>query len=454
MRAVALLLWCWVSLASAQQAPVVVLAQSGAIGPAGAEYLHRGLEKAAEMKAQLVVVRMDTPGGLDTSMRAIIKDILASPVPVAVFVAPNGARAASAGTYILYASHIAAMAPATNLGAATPVAIGDAGDTDEPRRKSAKGKGKDKDAGSETPARSTRETLTRKQTNDAAAFIRGLAQLRGRNANWADQAVREAVSLSAEEALKLKVIDLVAEDVPQLLAQLDGRKIAMPGGEKRLATAGAKVVEYEPDWRIRLLSAVTDPSVAYILLLIGIYGLLLEFYVPGAVAPGVIGGICLLVAMFAFHMLPVSFTGFALILLGIGLLVAEHFVAGFGILGFGGVVAFAIGSVMLIDTDAPGFTIPLALIAGATAVSAAFLLMALYLALKARRRPVVSGRDRIVGATGEIVEDTGRETYARIDGEVWEVRSSGPLNRGETVRVTGMDGLVLVVEPARKGEGT
>ncbi|OGA20498.1 MAG: serine protease [Betaproteobacteria bacterium RIFCSPLOWO2_02_FULL_67_26] len=455
MRAVVLLLWCWVSLATAQTAPpVVVLVQNGAIGPASAEYLHRGLEKAAELKAQLVVVRMDTPGGLDTSMRAIIKDILASPVPVAVFVAPNGARAASAGTYILYASHVAAMAPATNLGAATPIAIGDTGETDESRRKPAKGKDKDKDAGSDSGVRSTRETMTRKVTNDAAAFIRGLAQLRGRNAEWADKAVREAVSLSADEALKLKVIDLVAEDVPQLLARLDGRKIAVPGGEKRLATAGANVVEYQPDWRIRLLSAITDPGVAYILMLIGIYGLLLEFYMPGAVAPGVIGGICLLVAMFAFHLLPVSYTGFALIVLGIGLLVAEYFVAGFGILGFGGVVAFAIGSVMLIDTDAPGFAIPLGLIGGATAVSALFLLAVLYLALRARKRPVVSGRERIVGATGEIVEDTGRETYARIQGEVWEVRSPGALNRGEIVRVTGIDGLVLVVEPERKGEGS
>lgn len=451
MRAVALLLLCWVSLASAQPAaPVVVLVQNGAIGPAGAEYLHRGLEKAVELKAQLVVLRMDTPGGLDTSMRAIIKDILASPVPVAVYVAPNGARAASAGTYILYASHIAAMAPATNLGAATPIAIGDAGDTDEPKRKSAKGKDAEKDRG----APSTRETLTRKQTNDAAAFIRGLAQLRGRNADWADQAVREAVSLSAQEALKLKVIDLVAEDLPQLLARLDGRKVAVPGGESRLATAGAAIVEYQPDWRIRLLSTITDPGVAYILLLIGIYGLLLEFYVPGAVVPGVVGAISLLVAMFAFHLLPVSYTGFALIVLGIGLLVAEHFVAGFGILGFGGIVAFVIGSIMLIDTEAPGFTIPLTLIAGATAVSAAFLLTALYLAVRARKRPVVSGREQIMGATGEIVEDTGRETYARIDGEVWEVRSTGPLNRGEIVRVTGIDGLVLVVEPARKGEGS
>jgi membrane-bound serine protease (ClpP class) len=313
-----------------------------------------------------------------------------------------------------------------------------------------KSKGAESDAG----APSSRQTLARKVTNDAAAFIRGLAQLRGRNADWADKAVREAVSLSAEEALELKVIDLVAEDVPQLLARLDGRKISAPGGELRLATAGAQVVEYQPDWRIRLLSVITDPSIAYILLLIGIYGLLLEFYVPGSVAPGVIGGISLLVALFAFHLLPVSYTGFALIVFGIGLMVAEHFVAGFGILGFGGIVAFVIGSIMLMDTEAPGFTIPLALIAGVTAASALFLLAALYLAVRARKRPVVSGREHIMGATGEIVEETGRETYARIHGEMWEVRSTGPLNRGEIVRVTGIDGLVLAVEPVRKGDGT
>ena len=449
MRAVALLLLCWVSLASAQPAgPVVVLTQNGGIGPASAEYLHHGIAKAAEMNARLIVLRMDTPGGLDVSMREIIKDILASPVPVAAFVAPNGARAASAGTYILYASHFAAMAPATNLGAATPIAIGEPDAVSEPQRKSAKGK----DAESEAPAKSNRQALMAKQVNDAAAYIRGLAQLRGRNAEWADKAVREAVSLSSREALELKVIDVVADDVPQLLQRLDGRKVSAPGRESALATVGAATVEILPDWRNRVLAAITDPSLAYFLLLIGIYGLFFEFFSPGFVAPGVIGGICLLVALFALHLLPVSYTGFALIVLGIGLMVAEHFVAGFGILGLGGIVAFVIGSIMLFDTESPGFGVPLPLVGGAAAVSALVLLATLRFALKSRSRPVVSGREYLIGAAGEIVENAGGECYARVQGEIWKVRSAGPLARGQGVRVSGIDGLVLAVEPEPKGE--
>jgi membrane-bound serine protease (ClpP class) len=420
---------------------VVVIALDGAISPATADYAVRGIRKAAEQRAALVVLKLDTPGGLDTSMRRVIKAILASPVPVATYVGPDGARAASAGTYILYASHIAAMAPATNLGAATPVSIGGGDDGIKPAERPVKGKEK------EPSQPSTRESLRSKQINDAAAYIRSLANMRGRNADWAERAVREAVSLSASEALKLKVIDLVARDIPDLLKQLDGRKVTAAGAERTLKTAGAALVEVEPDWRTQLLMVVTDPSVAVILMMIGIYGIIFEFMNPGFVLPGVLGGICLLIALYAFQLLPINYAGIALILLGIVFIVAEAFMPSFGALGIGGIVAIAFGMVILIDPDtAPGFDIPLAFIGGFSAMMGLALFATAYMALKARRRPVVTGREDLHGADAVVLEDFEGEGWARVRGERWRVQSDVPLKRGEHARVTRVSGLTLTVE--------
>jgi membrane-bound serine protease (ClpP class) len=392
---------------------VVVVPLEGAIGPAAADFVKRAIERAAKDGTQLVVLRMDTPGGLDTSMREIIKAILASPVPVASFVAPSGARAASAGTYILYASHIAAMAPGTNLGAASPVFIGG-------------GDGKDKKA----------DTMTKKATNDAVAYIRGFAQMRHRNAQWAEKAVREAVSLPADEALKLKVIDVVAADVPALVKALDGRL--------GLKTANAEIRQLEADWRTRILAVITNPSIAYILLLVGAYALLFEFMNPGMVLPGVVGTIAILVALYALQLLPVNYAGLALIFLGIGFMIAEAFLPAFGSLGIGGLIAFVVGSIMLIDdTSLPDLRIPYALIAGLAVASAGFLLLLFGLLAKSRAAPVVSGREQMIGAEAEALEDFEREGWARVHGERWKVRAGAPVRRGERLRITAIDGLTL-----------
>lgn len=420
----------------------------GAIGPATADYLHRGLAKASRKNAALVILQMDTPGGLDTAMRAIIQDILASPVPVVVYVAPSGARAASAGAYILLAAPVAAMAPATNVGAATPVQIGAipnpaGGEASKPGdKKDETGKNK-----KEKPA-TAKPGMDEKVLNDSVAYIRGLAQLRGRNADWAEKAVRQAVSISADEAVKQHVADLIAADLPQLLEKLDGRTVRLAAGEVKLQTRGMPVKTYAPDWRNRLLSVIADPNIAYILMLLGIYGLFFELWNPGFVLPGVVGGICLLLALYAFQVLSVSFAGLGLILLGIAFMVGEMFMPSFGALGIGGLVAFVVGSVILFDTDVPGFGVAWSLIATVALVSAAFFFGVVYFALRARRRPVVSGHEEMIGSLGEALEDFTGDGRVRAHSEEWQARTSSPLTRGQKVRVVGRDGLLLIVEPA------
>jgi|HigsolmetaAR201D_1030396.scaffolds.fasta_scaffold02051_2 membrane-bound serine protease (ClpP class) len=415
-----------------------------AIGPATSDFFVRSLDEAKTRGAPLFIVQLDTPGGLDSAMRDMIKAIIASPVPVVIYVAPSGARAASAGTYLLYASHVAAMAPATNLGAATPVQIGTSPTPSAPDRKP---DAKEDDSGEQTSGSEAGTAMERKAINDSIAYIRGLAELRGRNAEWAESAVRTAASLPARAALEQNVIDVVAEDVDDLLRQIDGRTVKVSTGEVRLATQSLAVERIEVDWRTQLLAVLTNPNVAYLLMLIGVYGLLLEGYNPGAILPGVIGGICLLLALYAFQVLSVNYAGLALILLGVALIVAEAFTPSFGALGLGGVIAFVIGSIILMDTDVPGFQVATSLIGGIAAAAAiVMLVMASYFA-RSRRRPVATGAEQLLTERVVALSDFEREGLVRLHGEIWQAVASAPVKEGQVLRVTGVDGLVLHVAP-------
>ncbi len=422
---------------------VLTIAIDGAIGPATAGYVKDALAKASERRAEAVILRMNTPGGLATSMREIITDVLASPVPVLGFVAPSGAHAASAGTYILYATHVAAMAPGTNLGAATPVQLGSPmpglpGTTPDKN-------GKDK-------TESQKDAMTAKVTNDAVAFIRSLAELRGRNADWAEKAVREAASLSATSALQEKVIDLIARNPDELLKLADGRTVEVAGGGTRtLATSDAAIETFDPGWISRLLAVITDPNVAFILLLVGIYGIIFEFMSPGAVAPGVVGTICLLLGFYALNLLPINYAGLALMLLGIVLLTIEAFNPTV-VIGFGGVVAFVLGAIMLFKVEAPGYHLSWTVIGLATALMVGLVLVVLGSLQRARRHPARTGAQAMHGAAAEVLDWSGGEGHVFTQGERWQAQGTETFKPGETVEVANVMDLTLVVRrrPALK----
>jgi membrane-bound serine protease (ClpP class) len=449
--------------ADANRPVAAVLHITGAIGPATSHYVQRGLATAESDQDRLVILEMDTPGGLDSSMRDIIQAILASPIPVVGYVSPPGARAASAGTYILYACEVAAMAPATNLGAATPVEIGGQS-TPQPAPASpipgsptpgsgAVGRSAQPHAGgvASGASASSGETLTtmeRKEINDAVAYIRGLAELRGRNADWAEQAVRGAASLPASVAVSNNVVDLIARDLPDLLEKLNGRSVKMGTQTIVLDTRGVTPQQIEPDWRTRLLAVITHPTVAYGLMLIGIYGLLLEGYNPGAMLPGVVGAISLLIALFAFQILSVNYAGLALIAVGVGMIIGEFFFPTYGSLGIGGLIAFVVGSIILFDTDTPGLRLALPLIAGVATAGGLILVGLVYFTTRSLRRPVVTGREAMVGATAEAFEDFAERGRVRLGGELWNAHTSAPLTAGQTVRIVRVEGLMLWVEPA------
>ncbi|MDX3906184.1 MAG: NfeD family protein [Pigmentiphaga sp.] len=451
----AALLPAYSQAAAPAERSVVLLDIQGAIGPATTGYLRHGFETASRQNAQAIVLRIDTPGGLASSMRDIIRLMLASPIPVLAYVAPSGAQAASAGTYLLYASHLAAMAPGTNTGAATPVNMGgspgDSPPTGAPDGKNGKEdraaeegkKAQERPAAGQKPAPA--QAAERKAINDAVAFIRSLAEMRGRNAEWAEEAVRSAASISAQAALEQRVIEIVSPDLADLLGQADGRQVEVNGQAMELETRGAQVVAVEPDWRTRFLAVITNPNIAYILMLLGIYGIIFELMSPGSIFPGVLGAVALVTGLFALNLLPISYAGIGLVLLGIVLMGAEAFTPTFGLLGIGGAVIFALGSLFMFDGDIPGFQLSLPLIVAAAVASGVLMAVVLASVVRSRKRAVVTGGETLIGRTGTVLSWSGDAGLVRIHGESWHARSDDPLAPGASVQVAGRQGLTLIV---------
>lgn len=425
---------------AAEGATVALIELDGPIGPANSSYVQKASTRAVADGDVAIVLRLDTPGGLDGAMRDIIKTIEASPIPVICWVGPAGARAASAGTFILYACHLAAMAPGTNLGAATPIPLGGSWPLPE------------EPGGEDGEKPVPRDAAQVKAINDAVAYLRSLAEQRNRNADWAELAVRDGASLSSAAALERQVIELVATDIDDLLRQSDDRTVHMANGAMKLHTGNYELHGIEPDSRDKFLAVITNPTVAYLLLLAGIYGLMMEAYHPGAILPGVAGAISLLLATYALQMLPVNYAGLALIALGLGLIVAETFAPGMGLLGFSGVIAFVLGSVLLMGTDVPGYQVNLGVIAGIAFTAAALLVAWVWLYRRARRTRVITGSEALIDATVVALEPIETEGWAEWRGERWRVRSARPLQAGQRARVLGRTGLTLNVEPHERGD--
>jgi len=449
------------ALSSAAKADdtAILLDLEGALGVATAEYIIGGIEQAEEQGANIVIIRMDTPGGLVSPMRDIVQAILGSEVPIVTYVSPGGARADSAGTYILLASHIAAMAPTTHLGAATPVSLtGDDFSPGEPE-KPEPSPGDDSEEGSDETESDDEETdsssaMERKVLNDSISYIRGLAEAHGRNADWAEDAVRNAATLTATEALERNVIDLIADNRAELLQAIHGREVNLNNETFTINSESVVVEKIEPNWRLKILNTIASPEVAILLLMVGLYGLLFEGYNPGAVLPGVAGVICLLLAAYALQVMPVNYAGLALIIVGLILIVAEAFVPSFGALGLGGIIALIFGSIMMFDSGIPGFGISITFVVTLALAAGLFLLWLISYLVKFRRRGAVSGRESLVGGTGFTTEAFSGDGHVWIEGESWAAHSDASLEKDQQIRVRAMRGLVLDVEPLRASESS